>query len=67
MKIVIATLATTALGLASVSAQAHPGHGLENLLAHAMQHSIESLFVASCAVCLGGYLAYRARRRIQSK
>jgi hypothetical protein len=67
MKILSTTLATTALGLASVSAQAHPGHALENLLAQAIQHGIESLFVASCAVCLGGYLAYRARRGIRSK
>lgn len=67
MKIMKATLATTALALASVSAQAHPGHGLENLLAHAMQHGIESLLVASGAACLGGYLAYYVRRRIKSR
>ncbi len=62
-----ATLATAALGLASVSAQAHPGHGLENLLAHAMQHGIESVFVAGCTLCIGGYLAYQTRRRSQRK
>ena len=67
MKILEATLATTALALASASAQAHPGHGLENLLAHAMQHGIESMFVAGCALCLGGYLAYQLKRRIKTQ
>ena len=67
MKIVKATLATTALAMASASAQAHPGHGLENLLAHAMQHGIGSVFLAGCALCLGGYLANQARRIKQRK
>jgi hypothetical protein len=56
------TLITAAISLAPMAAQAHPGHGLENILAHTLHHGSDMLFVVAAATSLGAYLVVRARR-----